>query len=153
MCVCHTPHHLCTAWTVSKLAKHQFSCPPTASRILLSFIMIIILHDNIWRKLPRWFSYPGHAGRPAGSVEVNQGRGEPGKAWDHGQPPGRHTAQSTPSPPSLLPSSLHRAAASREHVPRESHDDPGIEAPLRRGRASLCCPAEINKHCQSALLQ
>ena len=56
MCICHTARHLCIAWTVSKLAKHQFSCPLTASRILLSFIMIIILHDNIWRKLPRFWN-------------------------------------------------------------------------------------------------
>lgn len=37
--------------SVSKPAERQFSCPPTTSRILLSFIMITILCDNIWKKL------------------------------------------------------------------------------------------------------
>lgn len=47
----HTSCHLHVAWTVSKAAQGQFSCPPTASRILLTLTTIITLCDNIWREL------------------------------------------------------------------------------------------------------
>ena len=104
----------------------------------------------IWRKLPRWFSCPGHAGHPMGSVpdEETQGRHRTMAS---------HQADTQPSPPqSTFPPSVQPTGprpATREHVPHDSYDDPGIEAPFKRGEASLGCPAEINKYCQSTLLQ